>query len=114
MVSYLVALLLAMQQPVAPAAPPAQTPPATPPAQAAPAAPRRAAAPVPASLEVRVSDRSGSPIGGAQVIAEGPSRREGTTIMEGRVTLRALTPGTYRIRAEGEGFIAFEKEVVVR
>ncbi|MQA28488.1 MAG: cupin domain-containing protein [Luteitalea sp.] len=96
MVSYFVALVFALQQP------------------AAPAAPRRAPAPKTATVIVQVTDRTGTPIAGAQVIAEGTSRREGTTDPEGMLTLRTMTAGTYRVRAEGEGFIAFEREVVVR
>jgi hypothetical protein len=98
MVSYLVALLFAWQQP------------------AAPAPPRRAPAPAATTvtLQVRVTDRSGAPVAGARVIAEGTSRREGTTDPGGALTLRTMTPGTYRVRAEGEGFIPFEKEVVLR
>jgi hypothetical protein len=30
------------------------------------------------------------------------------------VTLKTMTPGTYRIRADAEGFVAFEKEVSVK
>jgi len=121
MVSYFVAILFALQQPAAPAAPaappatpPATTTPATPPATTTPAAPRRPPVAATATLQVRVTDRSGEPIPGAQVVAEGPSRREGTAPADGLLILRTVTPGTYRMRAEGEGFVAFEKEVVVK
>src|SRR5687767_3550538 len=97
MVSYFMALFFALQQP------------------AAPAPPRRApAAPAPATLEVRVTDRSGTPVTGAHVVAEGPSRREGTTGPDGSVTFRTMSTGTYRLRAEAELFIPFEKEVGVK
>src|SRR5690606_30677616 len=67
LMSFLLALLLGLQ----PAAQPA--PPAAPAAQAQP---RRPAA---ATMDVRVTDRSGNPAAGAQVTAEGPSSREGVT-----------------------------------
>jgi len=51
---------------------------------------------------------------GAHVLAEGPSQREGSTDALGNVTFRTLTSGTYRVRAEGEGFIALEKELLIR
>ena len=49
-----------------------------------------------------------------QVTAEGPLSRAGQTNAEGRVSLRTMTPGTYRVRAEGEGFVTLEKEVTLR
>jgi hypothetical protein len=61
-----------------------------------------------------VTDRSGNPAADAQVTAEGPASRAGSTDLTGMATLRTLTPGTYRVRAEREGFITLEKEVVVR
>src|SRR6187401_1606016 len=90
--------------------------------QQAPASPpaRRPATPTPApttgsaTLNVRVTDRTGNPALEAQISAEGPSSRSGTTDVLGTLTLRTLQPGTYRIRAERMGFVALEKEVVVR
>ena len=60
------------------------------------------------------SDRSGTPAADLLVTAEGPLTRASKTNAEGRVTLRALTPGTYRVRVEGEGFVTLEKEVILR
>ena len=103
----------AAQKPAAPATP---APPAAPATPAKPAAPtsRPATAAGTATLNVRVTDRSGNPALEAQVSAEGPSTRTGTTDASGVLTLRMLTPGTYRIRAERMGFITLEKEVAVR
>ena len=117
------ALLLALQQAPAPAAPK----PATPAPQGAPAATCRtsgalrssrsaAASGAPAStiLTVRVTDRAGAPAREVAVSAEGPVTREGVSDAAGQVLLRTITNGTYRIRASGEKFITLEKEVIVR
>jgi mannose-6-phosphate isomerase-like protein (cupin superfamily) len=67
-----------------------------------------------AALEVRVTDRSGAVLGGATVRAEGPVPREATTSAEGGATLQNLPTGTYRLRFDREGYVAFEKEVAVK
>jgi mannose-6-phosphate isomerase-like protein (cupin superfamily) len=79
-----------------------------------PAPVRRPAAAAPSTVEVRVTDRTGKPASGAHVIVEGPSARDGMTDLTGAIVFRAMTAGTYRVRAEGEGFIALEKEVAIR
>lgn len=107
MLDLLVALLLAGQQPPAP-------PPTTPAPAAAPAQTPRRAAPAPSTLQVRVTDRSGTPASGVRVTAEGPSSREGLTDASGALTFRTVTAGTYRLRAEGGAFITFEKEAIIR
>ena len=115
-------LLLALQQtpPQAPVArppattqAPAQPGTGTPPGTTTPAAPRRAA-PSTATLEIKVVDRSGRPISDAHVSAQGPTSRDETTDKNGIVTLKPMTPGTYRVRAEHEGFLALEKEIALR
>jgi mannose-6-phosphate isomerase-like protein (cupin superfamily) len=103
--------MLALQQPATPAAPkPA-------PATAAPApraqTPRRPATGS-ATLQVRVTDRSGAPAANVQVTAEGPVSREGMTDDNGQLQFRTMTSGTYRLRASAEPFITLEKEVAVR
>jgi mannose-6-phosphate isomerase-like protein (cupin superfamily) len=103
----LFALLLAAQPPTSGAAPAPQPAPA-----ARPAPQRRPAAN--ATVEVRVTNRTGDPAPGAHVTFEGPSQRNGTTDINGLVTFRTMTPGAYRIRAEGEGLIALEKELAVK
>jgi hypothetical protein len=104
------ALLLALQQPAAPAPKPA-----APAAPTAPAtqAPRRPAAGS-ATVQVRVTDRTGAPAAGVQVTAEGPISREGVTDAGGQVQFRTMSSGTYRFRASHDRFITLEKEVAIR
>ena len=99
-------LLLAVQQP-ATAPPPATT---QPPAATQP----RRVVPAAVTMDVRVIDRSGVPAAGAHVVAMGPTTREGTTDAKGMVSFKTVTPGTYRVHAEGDGFVPLEKEIVVR
>src|SRR5688572_6366409 len=67
------------------------------------------------TFEVRVTDRTGTPIEGARVTAEGPTiGREGQTTSQGTVTFRNVAAGVYRFRVEREGFITLEKETVAR
>lgn len=110
----LLALVLALQQ--APAAPPASPRPAQPTQPAAPSAPAPARRPAPSSvtLQIKVTDRSGSPLQGARVTAEGPVSREGATDASGTLQFRGVSNGTYRLRAEREESITLEKEVVIR
>src|SRR5262245_59138415 len=76
-------------------------------------APRRAA-PAVSTLELPVTDRSGAPITGAAITAEGSAAHDAATDSNGVVTLRDLKPGNYRIRAEADQFIPLEREVAVR
>lgn len=96
----LAAVLIAIQQPATAQPPTAQ--------------PARRAAAGPATLEVRVTDRSGTPLEGAQVVGEGPSSRDGVTTATGTVVLRNLSAGTYRLRATHAEFFGLEKEVAIR
>lgn len=108
---------------VLPTAAVAQTPPAAPaqtqpraPAQTQPTAPaqtqpRARAANV--TLAVQVTDRTGTPIGDAQVGLAGPVDRSGTTAADGTITFRGLRGGTYRLRFEREEFTTLERELVV-
>ena len=75
----------------------------------------RSAAPVrqTATVEIRVTDRSGTPLKAAHVTVEGLSSREGTTTSLGRVTFAGLKPGTYMLRADRAGFIPLEKEFTI-
>jgi mannose-6-phosphate isomerase-like protein (cupin superfamily) len=73
-----------------------------------------AAQPRPARLEVLVTDRAGNPLAEAHVTAQGPSSRDGETAAGGRLTLRNLKPGSYRLRVEHTGFAALERELTVR
>jgi len=88
-----------------------QQPPAKPSTQSTrkPAAP-----PAAASLELKVTDRKGAPVAGAEVTVEGPSPREGTTDSNGSIVFRNMTAGAYRGRVQRDGFITLEKEATVR
>jgi mannose-6-phosphate isomerase-like protein (cupin superfamily) len=131
MLSLIFALMLMAPQQPTPAATQKSTPPAAtqkpasaPPAAQTPAtqtpaaqtgtAARKPTSAGTATLQVRVTDRSGNPTADAEVQAEGPSNRSASTGADGSTTLRTMTPGTYRVRAEREGFITLEKEVTVR
>ncbi len=98
----LIVALLATQQTATPA-----------PAPAAPPAVRRPAA-TSANVQIHVIDRTGAPAEGVRIAAEGPTSREALSDAGGVVMLRTLPLGTYRLRAEGDGFITLEKEVIVR
>jgi mannose-6-phosphate isomerase-like protein (cupin superfamily) len=86
--------------------------------QAAGAKPAQSSAakkPVPtATLELKVTDRLGAPLAGADVRVQGASVREGRTDATGGLVLRSMTAGTYRIRVEREGFLALEKEATLK
>lgn len=115
MLALITLLALTAQQPTTPPAAPGSKPATAPtptPAQIRRAA-RPAPAPIPVNVDVRVGNSAGEAASGVTVIAEGPLSRTSRTNAEGKLTLWALTPGTYRVKAEGEGFVAFEKEVIV-
>lgn len=106
------ALVLALQQAPAPSAPAAPAAPGT----AAPAAPApvRRPAPTSSTVQVHVTDRTGAPVSGVTVSADGPTSREGQTDASGNVSFRSVANGTYRMRASGTAFITLEKEVTIR
>src|SRR5262247_2817642 len=91
-----IVLLVTLQQPAGHT--PARTPPT----------------PTTATLEVRVGDRSVRPIDDAHVVLQGPTTREEKSDKSGTATLKTVTPGNYRVRAESEGYIALEREVTVK
>jgi mannose-6-phosphate isomerase-like protein (cupin superfamily) len=106
------ALVLVLQQTPAPAAQPSA--PAGTSAAPAAQAPQRRPAPTTSTLQVQVTDHTGTPAQGVTVRAEGPVSRQGVTDASGQVQFRAVGNGTYRIRASAERFITLEKEVLVR
>ena len=108
--SVLLALLVAAQ-PQAPTTPPPATGQPRPPAATTPA--RRPAAGG-TTLQIKVTDRSGVPAADVAVSAEGPVSREAVTDASGIALFRTMSAGTYRVRAGGDKFVTFEKEVVVR
>lgn len=94
-------------QPAAPA-PGGQTPPA------AATAPRRApaaAANPRAGMAITVTDSGGGTINGVAVTADGPTARSGETNGSGQVNFPGMLAGVYRLRFDGDGVVAFEKEV---
>ncbi len=109
------------QTPPAPQTPPPPAPkPQTPPPTGTPAPPAKPPSkpPVstssrPAVMELSVTTMVGATIPGATVKAEGPTTRMGTTGPDGRLVFENLTAGTYRVRAEREGFVTLEKEITV-
>jgi Carboxypeptidase regulatory-like domain len=54
-----------------------------------------------------VRDTAGNPVGGALVVATGPTTREATTNSAGIVTLLGLPAGTYSVRVTRSGFEPF-------
>ena len=100
----LILTLAAMQTPAA-----SSTPAPSPAAQT-----RRAAAPATGAIDIRVTDRTGRTVPGARVTAEGPSSRDAKSDNSGFIGFRSMTAGTYRLRAEAEGYFTFEKEVALK
>lgn len=66
------------------------------------------------TVEIRVTDRSGTPLKSAQVTIDGISQRVGETSASGRVTFRNVRAGTYMLRADRNAFIPLEKEFTVK
>jgi len=62
------------------------------------------------SVEIRVTDRSGTPLTPAHVRVFGTSEREGDTNSTGRIVFLNMKPGTYVVHVELDAFIAFEKQ----
>jgi mannose-6-phosphate isomerase-like protein (cupin superfamily) len=71
-------------------------------------APRLAQAP---TVEIRVTDRSGTPIESARVTLE--PERLAMTNAAGRVMFRNVKPGDYLARVERPGFVPLDKEFTV-
>jgi hypothetical protein len=67
----------------------------------------------PAAVELSVTTTVGMTIPGANVRAEGPTSRTGTTGADGRIVFENLPAGTYRFRIERDSFVTLEKEIVV-
>lgn len=88
----------------APADKPAQPPAVSRARQSPPAGPKL-------SLTVMVTALDGKTLPDTVVKAWGPVDREAPTDPSGLVTFANMSPGTYRLRFEREGFITFEKEV---
>jgi Carboxypeptidase regulatory-like domain len=64
----------------------------------------------PGRLQIRVTDRAGTPLGSAHVKVEGVAETEGVTNTGGCVTFNALKAGRYLVRVDRDAFITLEKE----
>jgi hypothetical protein len=72
----------------------------------------RAASPTcqPGTLQIRVTDRAGRPLGFAHIKVHGVSQLEGETNAAGCVTFNELEAGLYLVRVKRDAFITLEKE----
>ena len=75
----------------------------------------RAAASAPATTAtITVTDLSGAPLADVRVTLTGSLDRSGSTQPNGTVKFDGLRPGTYRLRFDKEGYVLFERELVVQ
>jgi len=65
-------------------------------------------------MAITVTDPAGATLDTVSVAADGPTARTGETNGSGQVNFPGLLAGVYRLRFEGEGVVAFEKEVTLR
>src|SRR5260370_13054063 len=69
-----------------------------------------------ATLSGTVVDQNGAAIPGASITVENTSvglKRQATTTSEGYFTIPLLPPGTYSVRAEGQGFAPVDTKDVI-
>jgi quercetin dioxygenase-like cupin family protein len=71
------------------------------------------AAAKPTSARVTVRDAQGGPIESARIVLQGTPGGEFTTGGVGTAIIPDLTPGTYRIRIDHDGYIPLEREFIV-
>ena len=64
----------------------------------------------PGTLQIRVTDRAGKPLGFAHIKVRGVSQLEGETNAAGCVTFNELEAGLYLVRVKRNAFITLEKE----
>src|SRR5512144_2308879 len=81
-------------------------------AQTAPKPPARkpAVAPRATSVRVGVHDSGGAPLSDVHLVLSGAGSGEFTTGPAGTAIVPNLKPGSYRIRAERDGFVTLERE----
>jgi hypothetical protein len=65
------------------------------------------------SARVTVRDSKGEPLGDVHIALAGTPGGEFTTGFAGTAIIPNLTPGTYRIRCEREGYIPLDREFIV-
>ncbi len=70
-------------------------------------------APKPTSARVTVRDAQGSPLPDVRITLAGTLGGEFTTGGVGTAIIPNLTPGTYRIRCEHEGYVPLDREFIV-
>lgn len=66
------------------------------------------------TLTVEVTDPGGGALEDVQVAVTGPVDRSGATGAKGTLAMRAMRPGSYRLRFERDGFLTLERDVVIR
>jgi mannose-6-phosphate isomerase-like protein (cupin superfamily) len=110
----LLVLPCALPAQTTPAQRPPQAAPAAKPPQTAPATRARASGASALTMNVRVTDSTGGPMGGIKVSASGPVPRAGTTDAAGQVRFLSMKPGAYRLRFEGASVITLERDVTLR
>lgn len=74
----------------------------------------KAATPRETSVRVAVHDTDGGNVDGVRVTLSGDSSGQFTTAGAGLVIIPNLIDGTYRVRAEKEGFVTLEREFSVK
>lgn len=92
--------------------PPSPQPPAPSPQTRGRGAAKPAAA-KPTSARVTVRDQQGTALENVKIVLAGAPGGEFTTGFAGTAVIPNLTPGTYRIHCEREGYIPFEREFIV-
>jgi len=68
----------------------------------------------PGMLQIRVTDRVGTPLASAHVKVKGIAETEGETNAAGCVTFNKLKAGTYLVRVNRDAFITLEKAFRIR
>jgi hypothetical protein len=63
----------------------------------------------PGTLQIRVTDRVGTPLASAHVKVDGVAKTEGETNAAGCVTFNKLKAGRYLVRVNRDAFITLEK-----
>jgi hypothetical protein len=63
----------------------------------------------PGDLQIRVTDRAGTPLASAHVKVQGVAERAGETNAAGCVTFNKLKAGVYLVRVNRDAFITLEK-----
>jgi mannose-6-phosphate isomerase-like protein (cupin superfamily) len=76
--------------------------------------PRASAAATALTINIRVTDSTGNPLGGIKVAASGPVPRAGATDAAGQLRFVSMKPGAYRLRFESAAVLTLERDVTLR